>query len=121
MPFWETTVKKSELNVFRKQLEFLAARLRGEQSQLRRDMVEAGTAVSEEAYRSDDLSRERADGEVSVALIGNEETMLAECDAALARIQAGTFGVCGACGRPIAKARLATVPYASTCIRCARG
>jgi len=38
--------------------------------------------------------------------------------AALERIEAGLYGVCAACGRPIAAKRLAAVPTAVTCVRC---
>lgn len=40
---------------------------------------------------------------------------------ALARLDAGTYGVCTACGEPISAARLKALPVASLCIACARG
>lgn len=46
----------------------------------------------------------------------NAEHVLAEIDAALRRIDEGTFGTCTACGRPIAEERLEAVPYATLCI-----
>ncbi len=39
---------------------------------------------------------------------------------ALARIEAGTYGICDSCGEPIAEKRLAALPYATTCIECAK-
>lgn len=39
-------------------------------------------------------------------------------DAALARIEAGTFGTCATCGRPISEARLDAVPQAALCEAC---
>ena len=44
---------------------------------------------------------------------------LAELDAALARLAAGSYGRCEACGEEIAAGRLAARPAARTCIRCA--
>ncbi|GAA1728282.1 TraR/DksA family transcriptional regulator [Microbacterium paludicola] len=44
---------------------------------------------------------------------------LQEIDAALARIDAGTYGVCEVCGEPIAAGRLLARPTATRCIRCA--
>lgn len=41
-------------------------------------------------------------------------------DAALARIKAGTYGTCSICGEKIAEKRLAALPYATTCINCAK-
>lgn len=40
---------------------------------------------------------------------------------ALARLAAGTYGVCTGCGEPISAARLQALPVASHCIACARG
>lgn len=58
--------------------------------------------------------------EVEVGLIANESTLLAEVTAAFGRIEAGTFGRCEGCGKAIARPRLAALPYARQCIRCAR-
>ena len=39
-------------------------------------------------------------------------------DAALARLEDGTFGTCLRCGKPIAPARLEALPWAAHCIEC---
>lgn len=44
------------------------------------------------------------------------EARMLEIDSALARIEAGTYGVCRVCGEPIEDARLYANPAASTCI-----
>ncbi|MBB2922055.1 TraR/DksA C4-type zinc finger protein [Cellulomonas cellasea] len=44
---------------------------------------------------------------------------LAETDAALGRVDAGTYGVCEVCGRPVPGARLEARPVARTCVGCA--
>jgi DnaK suppressor protein len=41
-------------------------------------------------------------------------------DAALARIAAGDYGRCNACGHPIPAARLEAMPTATTCVSCAQ-
>lgn len=38
---------------------------------------------------------------------------------AIFRIDAGTYGVCATCGEPIRKERLAALPFANQCLRCA--
>jgi DnaK suppressor protein len=43
---------------------------------------------------------------------------IADIDAALARMAAGRYGVCAACGKPIEAARLAAVPYSLRCAAC---
>jgi RNA polymerase-binding transcription factor DksA len=55
-----------------------------------------------------------------VALLEQARSRLADVDAALARREAGGYGVCESCGRPIAPERLAARPAARTCIDCAR-
>jgi DnaK suppressor protein len=55
-----------------------------------------------------------------VALLDQARRRLADVDAALARREAGDYGVCETCGRPIAPARLAVRPAARTCIDCAQ-
>jgi DnaK suppressor protein len=44
---------------------------------------------------------------------------IAQIDAALARLDAGTYGTCVQCGAPVGDARLAARPEAATCLRCA--
>ena len=39
-------------------------------------------------------------------------------DAALHRLDTGTFGVCQRCGEPIAEGRLEALPWAAHCIGC---
>jgi RNA polymerase-binding transcription factor DksA len=53
------------------------------------------------------------------ALVRQAEAHLAEVDAALDRLAAGEYGVCQACGRPIAPGRLEARPTARTCVACA--
>lgn len=45
---------------------------------------------------------------------------LAEVDAALQRLDDGSYGVCERCGAPIGDDRLEARPAARTCIACAR-
>ena len=54
-----------------------------------------------------------------VALLEQAQRRLADVDAALARREAGDYGICEVCGEPIAAERLAARPAARTCIRCA--
>jgi DnaK suppressor protein len=55
-----------------------------------------------------------------VALLEQARRRLADVEAALARREAGHYGICETCGRPIAPERLAARPTARTCIDCAR-
>lgn len=42
-----------------------------------------------------------------------------QLDAALRRLDDGTYGLCATCGSPIGAPRLDARPFATTCIRCA--
>jgi RNA polymerase-binding transcription factor DksA len=53
------------------------------------------------------------------ALVLQVQRHLAEVEAAIQRLEGGTYGVCERCGQPIAEARLEARPAAGTCIRCA--
>jgi len=44
---------------------------------------------------------------------------LRQVDDALARVDAGTYGICANCGRPIPAARLEARPFAEYCVACA--
>ena len=46
---------------------------------------------------------------------------VAEIDAALGRVDAGTYGICESCHRPIPEARLEAVPEATLCVACKTG
>ena len=51
-------------------------------------------------------------------LEGREKHELDEIAAARARLEAGTFGVCEGCHRPIPLARLRAMPTARDCVGC---
>jgi DnaK suppressor protein len=53
------------------------------------------------------------------SLVRQAKQHLSEIDAALARLNTGTYGTCEDCGEAIGEARLEARPVASTCIKCA--
>ncbi len=53
------------------------------------------------------------------ALLSQAREHLAAIDAALRRLDGGSYGVCERCGQPIGAARLTARPVATTCIGCA--
>jgi RNA polymerase-binding protein DksA len=58
--------------------------------------------------------------EIDYSLEENAEHVLTAIEDALQRIEAGTFGTCGRCEKPIAEERLEAIPYANRCIDCKR-
>ena len=51
-------------------------------------------------------------------LTERERVEVAEIDAALARIEGGTYGVCLSCGGPVERKRLRAIPEARLCLAC---
>lgn len=66
-----------------------------------------------------DTSQVSAERGEAAALAGQLQDALAEVEAALARLDQGTYGRCEVCGKPIAPARLEAKPAARRCITCA--
>ncbi|MEU6994797.1 TraR/DksA C4-type zinc finger protein [Streptomyces sp. NPDC046465] len=88
-------------------------------------------AASEEALAG--LMRDSGDGagdddadtgtknitrEHEMALAANAREMLEQTERALERLDAGTYGLCENCGKPIGKARMQAFPRATLCVEC---
>jgi len=67
-----------------------------------------------------DTATETYDRELDYSLEENSEHVLTEIDAALKRIDDGTYGQCTNCGTQIPEERLEARPYATLCIECQR-
>jgi RNA polymerase-binding transcription factor DksA len=70
----------------------------------------------------DDFKEQAVAREDDEALDAVEQSTLAQValtQQALARLDAGTYGLCTNCGKVIAAARLEALPAAAQCIRCA--
>lgn len=67
-----------------------------------------------------DTATETVDREIDYTLEATDGRLLADIDAALARIESGTYGICVNCGAQIAPERLEAVPWATLCIECKR-
>jgi RNA polymerase-binding protein DksA len=63
-----------------------------------------------------DMASVTFDRELDEGLEEGAERRLEQIDAALARIEGGSFGMCEVCGRPIGIERLRAVPWATLCI-----
>jgi RNA polymerase-binding protein DksA len=79
--------------------------------------------TGDEAYDSNhmgDIATVTFDREMDYTLEDNAEQVLKAIDAALGRIEDGTYGMCVSCGRPIPEERLEAMPWADLCIDCKR-
>ena len=59
------------------------------------------------------------DQELTLSLLGGEKNALEQIEAAIERIEDGSYGRCEECGKKIPKTRLEAIPYAAQCVRCA--
>lgn len=71
-------------------------------------------------YDNDQSPAEVQDYEVNVSTTGRLEQRERDVDAALARIEDGSYGTCTGCGSEIPAERLDADPAAPTCIDCAK-
>lgn len=63
-----------------------------------------------------DVATATFDREMASTLEENSTHVLTEIEAALARIEDGTYGLCTKCGQPIGEERLEALPWATLCI-----
>jgi RNA polymerase-binding protein DksA len=82
--------------------------------------VEDETGDETQDQHLGDTATAMHDRSLDYTLEDNEEHLLAAIDAALTRIDDGTYGTCTNCGRQIAIERLEALPWAELCIDCAR-
>lgn len=63
-----------------------------------------------------DHATDLVDRELDQSLGENVENVVAEIDAAIERIDAGSYGTCATCGAVIPEERLDAIPYATLCL-----
>ena len=102
-------------------LSDLRAELEQERSNLRARLGEMGLSGGELSFDqnfadSSQVTAERGDVE---ALAGSLRESLNDVEAALAKLDEGTYGTCEGCGQPINPARLEAKPAARLCMECA--
>ncbi|MFI0445203.1 TraR/DksA family transcriptional regulator [Actinomadura sp. 6N118] len=65
-----------------------------------------------------DVGAKTYEREHEMALVNNARDLLAQNERAIERMDAGTYGICESCGRPIGKGRLQAFPRATLCVTC---
>lgn len=74
--------------------------------------------VDESAQDMADRATSAYTKEFAYSLSENDRKTLLLIDQALDRLDAGSYGVCANCGRPVQEKRLEAVPWARYCIDC---
>jgi len=73
--------------------------------------------VSGHALHMADVATDLYDREFSLGLASKDREVLQKIDAALKRIEEGTYGTCLSTGKPISLARLKAIPYVEYCLK----
>lgn len=96
----------------KRELERRLADLQARLSSIKQDVSRPHSGDSAEQ------AQERENDEV-VDAIGNETALSIKIiQAALSRIESGTYGLCDSCGEAIGEARLRAIPEATRCVEC---
>jgi len=116
---------KAELEHFKKMLlekrrEILGNVMEFEDEALKKSRLDATGDLSSMPIHMADLGTDNYEQEFALGLLDSERKLLREIDAALERIENGTYGICEGTGKKIPKARLEAQPWARYCVEYAR-
>ncbi len=117
-------MKKREMKVYKERLVVLRARLRGDvnamaDAALNKTRSEASGDLSSMPIHMADIGSDNYEQEFTLSLLENDEDTLGKIEAALERIEDGTYGSCVECECRIPKTRLNAIPYTPHCVKCA--
>ena len=89
--------------------------LEAERAELTTQLAENGDVPFDENFA--DSGQVAAEQGEHRAIVGHIQDSLRDVDAALAKLDEGTYGKCEECGEEIAEARLEAMPSARYCIK----
>ncbi|GAB3661391.1 hypothetical protein GCM10027589_23620 [Actinocorallia lasiicapitis] len=108
-----------------KELSTVKSRLAAEIEEFAAEISAARTQAAEGSDAGEGAGDDQADAgaktyerEHELALTNNSRDLMEQNERAIARIDAGTYGVCENCGKAIGKARLQAFPRATLCVPC---
>jgi DnaK suppressor protein len=113
-------MKNTDLTLQRETLLALRARLLSDMTQmednaLTKDHSRANSMPTDMA----EIGGDNSDQEITLSLLGGNKVALDQIDAAIERIENGSYGRCEECGLKIPKSRLEAMPHAAQCVQCA--
>jgi RNA polymerase-binding protein DksA len=111
-----------DLEHFRDLLLAKRRELVGDMSQMEREALRSsgGTNLSTLPIHMADMGTDNYEQEFTLGLVEKDRNLLREINAALAKIQNGTYGICEGTSKPISKPRLEAQPWARYSIEHAR-
>lgn len=113
---------KKELAEFREILIIKRAQIMGDVSSMESEALTGGVggSLSHTPQHMADQGTDTFDQSLALDLVASQRTLLKEINDALARIDAGTYGICEMLGKAISVERLRHTPWARYCIEAAR-
>jgi DnaK suppressor protein len=112
--------KKSRQKKLREILKKEKEKLRGAlHTELKEQLGEGRSSHFESALDSADLSFIDLIESVGITIVDIKQEKLAQMMEAERKLDEGTYGLCEICGAAIGETRLAALPFAIHCIRCA--
>ena len=97
----------------------LRASLLGDMTHMEDDSLKDHAKTVSIPTDREELGSDNADQELTLTLLGSDEDILDQTEAAIQRIEDGSYGRCKECGEEIPKTRLDAIPYAAECVQCA--
>ena len=111
---------KPDFTLHRERLLALRARLQGDMTQMEDNALNKDHSnTTSMPNHMAELGSGNFDQELTLSLVGSEKDALDQIEAAIERIEDGSYGQCEECGVKIPKSRLEAIPYAALCVRCA--
>ena len=109
----------TEVTLYREKLLALRASLLGDMTHMEDDSLQDHAKTVSIPTDKEELGSDNAEQELALTLLGSDEDILDQVEAAIYRIEDGSYGRCDECGEQIPKSRLDAIPYAADCVRCA--
>jgi RNA polymerase-binding protein DksA len=110
----------TDLTLHRERLLALRAKIQGDTTQMEDNALNKDHSTTTSMPNSmAELGTGNFDQELTLRVLGSEEDALKQIEAAIERIEDGSYGLCDKCGEKIPKVRLDAIPYAAECVRCA--
>lgn len=118
----KTNLSKTELSHYR---ELLIAKLKEiigdvnhiELESLRKSRIDASGDLSSMPIHMADVGSDNYEQEFALGLMDSERKIVKEIQAALKRIDSGTYGICEGTQEPIPKPRLEGIPWTRYCVQ----
>ena len=109
-----------DLTLQREKLLALRATLQGDMTQMEDNALNKDQAkTTSMPNHMAELGSGNFDQEFTLSLLASENNALDQIEAAIERIENGSYGKCETCDAQIPKSRLDAIPYAAQCVQCA--